>query len=170
MAPEVFRTGHLEHVMSITDERVKTVDRVKNKPKTNDGSLPVMEYDFKDQVLQEITKNIWHAQKAGWDRILTYDLIADRVKRKRAKRAKRYWAIEASGVVVSRESSADEYPFASTIENSGSVFIGHATKEAQDKQGRLISAFYKLHRDKINSDKPFYFEVRTINVPDNGWK
>lgn len=38
--------------------------RLIGKLEENDGSLPVMKYDFTD--LPQTSENIWHAQKAGW--------------------------------------------------------------------------------------------------------
>jgi hypothetical protein len=134
-------------------------DRLKGKPSTNDGSLPRMTYDYKDMPL--IAENIWHAQKAGWPTILTYDHVdASTITRSK----KRYANIVQSGVIRSRKSSADEYPFASTVENAGSTFIGHAPKEEQDKQGGLISAFYARHK-AASATKPFWFEVEVKNYP-----
>ena len=49
--------------------------RLIGKPKTNDGSLPVMRYDYRD--MPQTTANIWHAQKAGWPVILTYDVAGE---------------------------------------------------------------------------------------------
>jgi len=113
-----------------------------------------------------IAENIWHAQMAGWDRILTYDYVADSEARKRNRSEKRNESIVQAGVVRSRRSSADEYPFASTVENAGSVFIGHAPQEEQNQQGGLISAFYRRHNaDVVSATKPFWFEVRVVNYP-----
>ncbi|WP_158684265.1 hypothetical protein [Methylobacterium sp. 285MFTsu5.1] len=102
-------------------------ERLKDKPKDNGGTLPTMKYDYKTMPM--ISENIWHAQMAGWDRVLTYDYVSDTQIREKQRRDKRAKSIVKEGVVRSRNSSADEYPFASTVENAGSVFIGHASKE-----------------------------------------
>ncbi len=138
-----------------------TIDaRLVGKPLTNDGSLPVMEYDFME--LPAISEGIWHAQMAGWPRILTYDHVSEATMRRSQKR---YANIDASGVVRSRESSADEYPFASTVENAGSTFISNVPGWEQNTQGGLISAFYARHKDARLAGKPFWFEVKVINAP-----
>jgi hypothetical protein len=134
--------------------------RLVGKPLTNDGSLPVMKYDFLK--LPAISEGIWHAQMAGWPRILTYDHVSEAIMRRSQKR---YANIDASGVVRSRESSADEYPFASTVENAGSTFISNVPGSEQHQQGGLIRAFYARHKDALLADKPFWFEVRVINGP-----
>jgi len=122
-----------------------------------------MEYDYQEMPL--IAENIWHAQMAGWERILTYDLVTDSTARKKNRSGKRNESIVKAGVIRSRKHSADEYPFASTVENGGSVFIGHAPEEEQRKQGGLISGFYSKHKQKIDSGDPFHFEVRVKNFP-----
>jgi Deoxyribonuclease NucA/NucB len=138
--------------------------RTEGKPKSNDGSLPVMEYDYLD--LPQISANIWHAQMAGWDRILTYDYVSDRESAKSGKNRKRYQNIDQSGVVRSKDSSADEYPFASTVENSGSTFIGNVPEKEQRTQGGIISSFYRRHNAiVVSQSRPFWFEVKVINYP-----
>ena len=137
--------------------------RLIGKPERNDGSLPVMEYDYLK--LPRISEGIWHAQKAGWPCILTYDHVADLTIRSRQANAKRYRNIRASGVVYSKDRSADEYPFASTVENAGSTFISNVPGEEQNRQGGLIGAFYGKYRAAILSGRPFWFEVRVINSP-----
>jgi hypothetical protein len=137
--------------------------RLAGKPQTNDGSLPVMIYDFRE--LPKISEGIWHAQKAGWPSILTYDHVTDPYLRRQQRGSKRHENIVASGVVRSRNSSADEYPFASTVENGGSTFISNVPGAEQNRQGGLISAFYARHKSQILSGKPFWFEVRVVNGP-----
>lgn len=117
--------------------------------------LPVMIYDWSDESIREIADNIWHAQMAGWPRILTY------VRRSRSEKG-----------VVRRESlreipqihSRDEYPFASTVENDGSVWIGHATVAQQNAQRDLMNAFYRRH-GAYKDGAVLKFEVRVVNHP-----
>ena len=68
--------------------------RLLGKPETNDGSLPVMVYDHAE--LPQTSENIWHAQKAGWPVILTYD-----------------------GRAALADGGED------TVENAGSTWVGH---------------------------------------------
>lgn len=141
--------------------------RCKDKPRKNPGNLPVMVYDYKE--LPFISENIWHAQMTGWPVILTYDYVADKTGRRKNRSYKRYHSITKEGVVKSRESSADEYPFASTVENAGSVFIGHAPEKEQQRQGGIIRSFYREHgAEKFAAEnrRSFWFEVRVINYPN----
>jgi hypothetical protein len=140
--------------------------RLKGKPRDNDGRLPVMLYDWKEMPLT--CENIWHAQLAGWPRILTYDYVADSMARRQLKGYKRYYNLDASGIVNIEGQWRDEYPFASTVENGGSTFVGHAPEAEQRAQGRLINAFYRNHQAASHSaqkGKSFFFEVRVINHP-----
>lgn len=143
-------------------------NRLLGKPTSNaDKSLPMMEYDFLK--LKLTSQNIWQAQMTGWCRILTYDYVAEKNALRRNRSAKRYASITKAGVVYKPEFGwRDEYPFASTIENNGSVFIGHAPAEEQRIQGGMISDFYKKYgADSFSSrtGKSFFFEVRVINHP-----
>jgi hypothetical protein len=140
--------------------------RLLGKPMANaDKSLPVIEYEFLK--LRLTSQNIWLAQMAGWCRILTYDYIGE--KSRLTPSQKRYRSITKEGVVYKPEFGwRDEYPFVSTIENNGSVFIGHAPAEEQCTQGGIISSFYKKHgADSFFSrtGRSFFFEVRVINHP-----
>ena len=78
----------------------------------NVATLPVMVYDWNDESVREIADNIWHAQMAGWPRILTYVY-----RPKRAKRAIRRLSLKQIPQILSR----DEYPFASTLETMGNL-------------------------------------------------
>jgi hypothetical protein len=115
--------------------------------------LPVMVYDWKDERIRQIAENIWHAQMAGWPAILTY-VWRPRKYRIRGKSLRGIPNIE----------SRDEYPFASTLENEGSVWVGHAPAEKQNKQGTLISAFYARH-GAYKKGTTFKFRVSVINFP-----
>jgi hypothetical protein len=140
--------------------------RLLDKPLDNNGQLPVMEYDWK--IMPFTCENIWHAQLAGWPRILTYDYVADTMLRSQIKNHKRYQNLDASGVISIEGQWRDEYPFASTVENGGSTFVGHASEAEQRAQGRLIAAFYRNHHAASHSALKggrFFFEVKVINHP-----
>jgi hypothetical protein len=98
------------------------------------SSLPVMIYNYLDDSLKDIADNIWNAQMAGWPNILTYIY--------RPKADKGVLRRKTLGLVP-RIQSRDEYPFASTLENEGSVWVGHASVAQQNAQGSLISKFYQ---------------------------
>ena len=123
---------------------------------TLDGaSLPVMIYDWQDPTIREIADNIWHAQMAGWPRTLTY------VYRSRADKR----LIRRSNLgIVPQIQSRDEYPFASTLENEGSVWIGHASIAQQNAQRDLMNRFYRQH-GAYQKGTTLKFEVRVINHP-----
>lgn len=156
--------------------------RLIGKPKTNDGSLPVMRYDYRD--MPQTTANIWHAQKAGWPVILTYDaraalengrLESSEARRKRIghKRHDNLEDVDAGSMGRFRLPSSmdvwrDEYPFASTVENAGSTWVGHCDAGEQRKQARLIADFYRQHGARTyhaDRGRPFWFEVDVVNMP-----
>jgi hypothetical protein len=153
----------------IADPRgIPSDHRLLGKPLSNDdSSLPVMEYDWRE--LKLTSENIWYAQMAGWCRILTYDYVADKTARKLNRSQKRYESLTKAGV-VSKPSLGwrDEYPFASTIENNGSVFVGHAPAEEQRKQAGILSAFYqKYGADSYTArtEKVFFRSARYTLLP-----
>lgn len=153
----------------IVDSRGAPHDaRLLGKPCSNiDASLEVMEYDWRELPLT--SENIWQAQMAGWCRILTYDYIADKTERGRNRREKRHESLTKAGVVsVPALGWRDEYPFASTIENNGSVFVGHAPAAEQRVQAGLISSFFQKYRADscmARTGKSFFFEVRVTHYP-----
>ncbi|HEV2673879.1 MAG TPA: hypothetical protein VGV37_05010 [Aliidongia sp.] len=118
-------------------------------------SLPQMEYDYLDDSIREIADNIWHAQMAGWPRILTY------VYRPKAeKRQLRRLTLELVPGIQSR----DEYPFASTLENEGSVWVGHASVAQQNAQRDLMNRFFR-QGGAYKAGSTFRFEVVVLNHP-----
>lgn len=156
--------------------------RLVGKPKTNDGSLPVMVYDYTE--LPQTSENIWHAQKAIWPVILTYDgraalengsveSSASRRTRIGQKRRDNLEDIDAGEMGRFRMPSSmavwrDEYPFASTVENAGSTWVGHCDAGEQRKQARLIWDFYRQHGAltyQSEHGRPFWFEVQVVNMP-----
>ncbi len=144
--------------------------RLSDKPMHNDGSLPVMRYFWDD--MPETCMNIWHAHMAGWPRILTYDYVADTARKRRLMSSKRYYNLTASGVPSNADIWRDEYPFASTVENGGSTFVGHAPKYEQIAQGELISAFYSqwgAERHSAENRRCFYFEVKVYRMPSRAY-
>lgn len=122
---------------------------------TNNADLPVMVYDWNDKAIREIAENIWHAQHAGWPEVLTYVPRPGTEKRFIRRESLRG---------IPRIQSRDEYPFASTLENEGSVWIGHAPAEQQNAQGTLIHRFYSRH-GAYEKGTAFKFRVRVVNYP-----
>lgn len=119
------------------------------------AELPVMVYDWNDASIREIADNIWHAQMAGWPRVLTYEYRSAQVKRAIRRESLRQ---------VPRIESRDEYPFASTSENDGSVWVGHASVSQQNEQRDLMNRFYREHKAYAKGTR-LRFEVRVINHP-----
>jgi hypothetical protein len=153
------------------DPRGERDARLRNKPLANKGQLPVMKYDWK--LMPRTCENIWHAQLAGWPRILTYDYVADTTLKRRLMSHKRYHSLDAAGVIAWPGHWRDEYPFASTVENGGSVFVGHAPIAEQIAQGVLIRKFYTEEMAAIHSAKTgnsFFFEVKVLNIPAATYK
>lgn len=156
--------------------------RLTNKPEVNDGTLPVMIYDYRE--LPYTSENIWHAQMAGWPKVLTYDgkkqnddgtweSSRQRKKRIRAKRRDNLEDVDAGEMgrfrlPCSKTEWRDEYPFASTVENAGSTWVGQVDADEQREQARLISRFYSqngAYKHMRETGTPFWFEVKVINMP-----
>jgi hypothetical protein len=155
--------------------------RLDGKPASNDGTLDVMVYDFR--VMPQTAANILFAQRAQWPVILTYDgrwrddglqdsgvARAQRIGQKRADNLERVEVPHFGSfrLPTSADVWRDEYPFASTVENAGSTWVGHCDAEEQRAQARLINEFYRKHRaltyHALNA-RPFWFEVKVINAP-----
>ncbi|MGT2472027.1 hypothetical protein [Paraburkholderia terrae] len=117
--------------------------------------LPVMVYDWLDESIREIAENIWHAQKGGRPDVLTYLYRSDKEKRHIRK-----MSLEDVPRILSR----DEYPFASTLENEGRVWVGHASIAQQNAQRDLMNRFYRSNGAYIKGTT-FRFRVRVINFP-----
>lgn len=115
-----------------------------------------MIYDWRDPTIREIADNIWHAQMAGWPRVLTYVYRPRNEKRAIRRESLR----EVPGI-----ESRDEYPFASTAENTGSVWVGHASVAQQNAQRDLMNRFYREHK-AYASDAQLRFEVRVVSHPN----
>ncbi|QBE62620.1 hypothetical protein [Pseudoduganella lutea] len=121
----------------------------------DDEGLPVMEYDWRNKNIRQIAENIWHAQAAGWPSVLTY------IYRSRSVKA----SIRAKSLsAVPRIDSRDEYPFASTLENEGSVWVGHALVSQQDAQRDLMNEFYRNNKAYVKGTT-LKFRVSVINHP-----
>ena len=88
------------------------------------ANVPVLIFDWKE--LLNIATNIWHAQMAGWERILTYrgPLPNPESSGIRRKTMTYYVRNRATGdddryeVPVIPGHERDEYPFACTVEGS----------------------------------------------------
>ena len=134
-------------------------DWIMKKPKVNNGSLPTLLVDYKK--MPKIAEGIWHAQMAGWERILTYDHVQTSREKESQRRAKRK---ENLGAGFQRCGlTMDEYPFACTKENAGSTFLTNAPSNEQAIQGGQLNAFLKSNGAYTKTDGYFYFEVKLEN-------
>ena len=139
------------------------------------ANFPVLIFDWKE--LPNIADNIWHAQMAGWERILTYrgPLPNPESSGIRRKTMTYYVPNRATGsddrceVPVIRGHERDEYPFACTVEGSSpdgnrSVWVNPVPAWENNRQGRLIAAF--IQAQNITADgRNRRFEVRVVNHP-----
>jgi hypothetical protein len=92
---------------------------------------------------------------AGWPRVLTY------VYRSKSEKS----SIRAESLRnIPRIQSRDEYPFASTLENEGSVWIGHASVSQQNARRDLMNRFYQRNKAYLKGTT-LKFKVRVINYP-----
>jgi hypothetical protein len=121
--------------------------------------LPELVFDWARD--REIAQNIWHAQKAGWPEILTYDYQRDVALRNQQRGWKRGVAMNTPGEEVPQILSRDEYPFACTKEHRGAVWVGHVPAVQNSRQGGQVSAFLPHY----GAQDGFRFRVRVINVP-----
>lgn len=141
-----------------------TADWIVKKPKINDGSLPTLIID--DKQIPKIAEGIWHAQMAGWERILTYDFVQNTQERKSQRRTKRNQigkdGFQRCGL------TADEYPFACTKENICSAYLTNAPSKEQSIQGGLLGAFLRSHGAYTKTNGYFYFEVKVVNYVFKG--
>jgi hypothetical protein len=136
-------------------------------------TFPILEIDWND--LPCIADNIWNAQMAGWERVLTYrGPLPTSMSRGIRKQTMLY---EAGGNTYKIPTfpgnkdlnSRDEYPFACTVEGTSlngnrQVHVFHVPPVENNKQGGMLSAF--IQRNNITATGPNRkFEVRVINHP-----
>ncbi len=137
---------------------------------------PVLEFDWK--LLPNIADNIWQAQMAGWERVLTYrGPLPTEDSREIRKQTMMYevggqtYQIPTfpKGTPNAAVNSRDEYPFACTVEGasmSGSrqPWVGSVPPRENSIQGGMIAAFIKKNNITATGDNR-RFEVRVINHP-----
>jgi len=134
---------------------------------------PVLEFNWKD--LPEVADNIWQAQMAGWETILTYrgplpEAVGGLVRRHTMKYEAEGKQYRIPTLPKSKINSRDEYPFACTEEGaakSGSrkPWVGHVPPHENSVQGGMIRAFILKHGITASGTNR-KFEVRVINHPN----
>ena len=126
--------------------------------------MPVMIYDWNDGTIREVAENIWHAQSAGYADELTY-LYRNRAG-KRKIRNENMKGIPGDSLPVNHpnKTSLDEYLFASTLQNEGSVWIGKAKISHQNAQRDLMNKFYRENNAYLKGTT-LRFKVKVVNHP-----
>ena len=132
-------------------------------------ALPVLTFDW--NVLPHIADNIWQAQMAGWERVLTYRGPLPQPESRGIRRQTMSYEVNDSRyrIPTGIGEDRDEYPFACTVEGAAregdrKPWVGRVPRIENQRQGGLLSAFIQMH--KITATGPNrFFEVRIINHP-----
>jgi hypothetical protein len=111
----------------------------------------------------QLAENIWHAQKAGHPRVLTYNGPDLTIKRE-TRRDAMHFHHGQDFYEIPRILSRDEYPFACTVEGGRSSWVGHIPGRQNSAQGGLIAQFLKRHNIVPNLGPRSQFEV-VVDVP-----
>ena len=122
---------------------------------------PELVIDYK--LHPNLADNIWHAQMAGWPRLLTYN-GPDQTETKENRHSAMRFEHEGANYRIPQVLSRDEYPFACTNEGGG-VHVGHIPAWQNSAQGGLISAFLRRHQVTGNRGELSKFLVTVINHP-----
>ena len=133
------------------------------------SSIPVLIFDWKK--LPHIADNIWNAQMAGWERILTYrgPLPQAQSRSIRGQTMSYEVNVERYCIPTAANEDRDEYPFACTVEGAACTgerkpWVGRVPRIENQIQGGMLSAFIQQHN--ITATGPNRrFEVRVINHP-----
>lgn len=132
------------------------------EPDDDESRYPVLVFDGSTE--PSIAATIWHAQQAGWPKVLTYMKHKDGVLRRMAMHSPEGEVPRIDGQRLHR----DEYPFHCTAEHKGSAWIGHAVAAENRSQGGRLRAFLQekgaLAGAKNHPDG-FKFAVRVANWP-----
>ncbi|MDR3774604.1 MAG: NucA/NucB deoxyribonuclease domain-containing protein [Terracidiphilus sp.] len=131
--------------------------------------IPVLIFDWKE--LPNIADNIWNAQMAGWERVLTYRGPLPDPESRGIRRQTMSYEVDSKGyrIPTTANEERDEYPFACTVEGAArsgdrKPWVGHVPSHENHVQGSRIGAFIRQHN--ITAGGPNRkFEVRIINHP-----
>jgi hypothetical protein len=107
--------------------------------------------------------NVWHAQNAGWPKVLTYN-GPDLTLRRANRRAAMHYEHGGDRYEIPHILSRDEYPFACTREG-GSGWVGHIPAAQNSAQGGLIAGFLRRHNIRPDRGEMSKFRVVVINHP-----
>ena len=133
------------------------------------SDIPVLIFDWKK--LPHIADNIWNAQMAGWERVLTYRGPLPQLESRGIRRQTMSYEVNAQGyrIPTGVDEDRDEYPFACTVEGAArsgnrKPWVGRVPRNENQIQGGMICAFIQQHN--ITATGPNRrFEVRVINHP-----
>lgn len=141
------------------------------------SSYPVIEFDY--LTMPNIADNIWYAQMAGWERVLTYrGPLPDAMGRQIRDQTMRYKvgtqqyeipAISRASTKGKTDIDRDEYPFACTEEGSAridgrQVCMAYVPALENQIQGGMLRKFILQHGLKAAGPNN-KFEVRVVNHP-----
>lgn len=133
------------------------------------ADIPVFIIDWKK--LPHIADNIWNAQMAGWERVLTYRGPLPRSESRAIRGHTMSYELNATGyrIPTGIGEDRDEYPFVCTVEGTDrngnrKPWVGRVPRSENQVQGGMIRAFIRQHN--ITAAGPnSRFEVRVINHP-----
>jgi len=133
------------------------------------SEIPVLIFDWKK--LPHIADNIWNAQMAGWERVLTYRGPLPGTESREIRGRTMSYEAGAKGyrIPTGIDQDRDEYPFACTVEGAArsgnrKPWVGHVPRSENQVQGGMIRAFIERYNiTAVGSNRRF--EVRVINHP-----
>jgi len=133
------------------------------------NDIPVLTFDWKE--LPHIADNIWNAQMAGWERVLTYRGPLPQLESRDIRKQTMSYELNAGNyrIPTTVGEDRDEYPFACTVEGAArrgerKPWVGHVPRHENQVQGGKISAFILKHNITANGPNR-RFEVQVINHP-----
>jgi hypothetical protein len=132
-------------------------------------NIPVLVFDF--EKLPKIADNIWQAQMAGWERVLTYRGPLPLKESCGIRRQTMKYEVDGANyrIPTGFEEDRDEYPFACTVEGAArsgdrKPWVGRVPRWENQVQGGMLCAFIQEHN--ITATGPNRkFEVRVTNHP-----
>jgi hypothetical protein len=131
-------------------------------------SYPVLQIDWIKY--RDLADNIWHAQMAGCESVLTY--VGPNLGRSNRNEAM-HFELDSVRQEIMHILSRDEYPFACTLEGGRASWVGHIPGRQNSAQGGLIASFLRAYGlvgyipgAKGADQEKSKFEVKVINHPN----
>jgi hypothetical protein len=130
---------------------------------------PVLVFDWKE--LPHIADNIWQAQMAGWERVLTYRGPLPDPQSRGIRKQTMTFEVDGQGYRIPSTpgDERDEYPFTCTEEGAKKdgkrkPWVGAVPSRENHVQGGMLSAFIKTNNiTAIGPNRTF--EVQVKNHP-----